>query len=456
MNLYLSEYFTENPDSDQSCPRGIEISNLSEKTKIMLRYTLMLLILLILSIHNGMSQRRGFIDDFEDGTLEFTWRRGQNNRPPVLLWGTVTPVTYGLSEADGVLKIDYSRNEGVGAFDKFTFNPLRAIDVNSNPRIQVQVRSEVGTKLCVSPTYSLEPPTFEFIEKEIPGDNEWRTYTFDLTPSYYRTYGRVEAVDFYFDRDTSAARSGTIEFDNFKIAWYLIRATDLEATVSEGRIITLTWNTTDREYTNKYLIYRGYNPEFEIGENTLLAETTTTTYQDKELEPYKHYFYKVVPVHTSGEVFFESIIAYGETYIPGKSPVVKISGTNTSRVKKYEKFEVNFDLENVGIENPYDPEDIDVYALFTAPSGKRISINGFYDNYENADQWKVRFSPNETGAYTYRLFVNDAGGKGESAEAEFTVVDSEHHGWIKPSTVNPHYFVHDDGTSYYGVGVYSP
>ncbi|KPL17485.1 MAG: hypothetical protein AMS26_00815 [Bacteroides sp. SM23_62] len=68
----------------------------------------------------------------------------------------------------------------------------------------------------------------------------------------------------------------------------------------------------------------------------------------------------------------------------------------------------------------------------------------------------VRFSPNEKGEYTYQLFVNDAGGKGESAVAKFAAIDSEHHGWIRPSTVNPHYFVHDDGTAYYGVGVYSP
>ena len=422
----------------------------------MLRYKLMLLILMTLSIQQGISQRRGYIDNFEDGTLEFMWRRTQNNRPPYKLWRTVTPVTYGISEADGVLKIDYSRTEGVGAFDKFTFKPFRAMDVSSNPRIQVQVRSEMETKLSISPTYSLEPPTFEFIEKEIPGDNEWHTYTFDLTPSYYSKYGRVAAVDFYFDRDISVVRSGKIEIDNFKMAWYLIRVTDMEASISEGRNINLTWKTTDPEQTAKYQIHRGSNPEFEINEYSLLAETNTTSYQDKELEPYKHYFYKVVPVHTSEEVFFESGVACGETYTPGKLPVVKISGTNTSTVKKYEKFEVNIYLENVGIENPYDPEDIDVYALFTAPSGKNIRINGFYDNYENADQWKLRFSPNEKGTYTYQLFVNDAGGKSESAGAKFIALDSEHHGWIKPSTVNPHYFVHDDGTSYYGVGVYSP
>ncbi len=153
---------------------------------------------------------------------------------------------------------------------------------------------------------------------------------------------------------------------------------------------------------------------------------------------------------------FIMLFSPGESFASANAPVITISGTNAATVKKYEKFEVSLNLENVGIENPYDPADIDVYAHFTAPSGKKIRINGFYDNYENADQWKVRFSPGETGAYTYQLFVDDSGMMGESAEASFTAIESEHHGWIMPSDKNPHYFTHDDGTSFYGVGVYSP
>lgn len=426
-------------------------------SKIVLRHISILSLILALSTAQGFSQGRGYTDDFENGTLEFVWRwGGQSTRPPLVLWGTVTPGTFGLTEADGVLKIDYSKEEGVGAFDKFTFKSFRPIDVTPNPRIQVQVRSDVETRLTISPTYSLEPPTYEFLKKDVPGDNNWHTFTFDLTRSYYSKYGRVEAVDFYFDRDTSVEKSGKIEMDNFKMAWYLIRATDLEASVTDGRNISLSWNTSDVEGAEKYLVYRGNKPGFACDESSLLSETTQLTYQDQELNPYSHYFYKVVPVHTSGEVFFKSNEVHGETFTPGILPVIRISSTNATTVKKYEKYEVELELENVGIENPYDPDDINVFALFTAPSGKEISVNGFYDNYENADQWKVRFSPNETGEYSYQLFVDDAGGRGEAAVAKFTATGSEHHGWIKPSTVNPHYFVHDDGTSFYGVGVYSP
>ncbi len=40
------------------------------------------LILLIFS-NTGYSQRVGFTDDFENGTLEFSYRGNQGNRPPL-------------------------------------------------------------------------------------------------------------------------------------------------------------------------------------------------------------------------------------------------------------------------------------------------------------------------------------------------------------------------------------
>lgn len=416
----------------------------------------MLCMLLLVGIQDTLAQRRGYVDDFEDGSLAFTWRSQQSERPPYLLWRTVTPGTYDLSEHDGLLHIEYTRKEGVGAYDKFSFRPFRPVRVESNPRIQVRVRSDIPTRLTVSPTYTMEPPTFEYIEKEVPGDTLWHTLTFELTSEYYTSFGEVAAVDFYLDRDTSLEVSGHIQMDDFKLAWYLIRVTEPVATVSEGRDILLRWNTTDRERTGKYLVYRGTFAGFPLSEDHLLAESDTTFYMDHNLEPYRHYFYRVVPVHVSGELFFGSEEVSGETFTPGISPGIRISGTNTDRVGKYEKFEVWLDLERVGIDNPYDPADIDVYAIFTAPSGREIRINGFYDDHLGADQWKLRFSPRETGNYRYSLFVNDAGGSGQSAESTFLSVESDHHGWIRPSPVNPHYFVYDDGTSYYGVGVYSP
>jgi hypothetical protein len=143
-------------------------------------------------------------------------------------------------------------------------------------------------------------------------------------------------------------------------------------------------------------------------------------------------------------------------YPNGSDPKISVAATNSPTVKKYEKFEVTADLKNVKFNNPYDPADIDIWAIFTAPSGAQYRINGFFDDYKNVHQWKIRFSPRETGEYKYIVFVKDGPAQAESEKAAFTASESDHHGWIKPSTVNPHYFSYDDGTTYYGVGVYSP
>ncbi len=344
--------------------------------------TLLFFNLLFVAVTSTATAQRfaGFTDRFDNGTLEFSFRNNQGNRPPFVIWETATPESYGLTEAGDVLKIACNRPEGMGAFNHFTFHPLRAINVDENPRIQIDVKSDMAFKLTASPTYSEEPPTVEYLEKEIPGDNQWHRYIYDLRPKYY-SGNDVHAVDFYVDCGSATAKSANTEMDNFRIAWYLIKATDVKAA---------------------------------------------------------------------------SKVAGAETYIPGVNPLVKVSEVNTETVKKYEKFEMKLDLANVGIENPYDPADIDVYAEFTSPSGKKIKVNGFYDNFQNADAWKIRFSPNETGRYNYQVFAKDVGGTGKSEPGSFTATESEHHGWIKPSDNNPHYFEYDDGTSYYGVGVYSP
>ena len=143
-------------------------------------------------------------------------------------------------------------------------------------------------------------------------------------------------------------------------------------------------------------------------------------------------------------------------YNQGTGIAIAVKGTNASSIKKYEKFEINIDLKNAEIKNPYDPADIDIYAIFKSPSGEEIKINGFFDNYRDTGKWKIRFSPKETGQYEFTIFVNDGSESAASQSDTFTAVESEHHGWIKPSEKNPHYFTHDDGTTYYAIGVYSP
>ena len=144
---------------------------------------------------------------------------------------------------------------------------------------------------------------------------------------------------------------------------------------------------------------------------------------------------------------------------PGHSDaalLITIQSSTGSTVGRYEKYEIQFTVENAEWENPFDPDEIDVRGVFKAPSGKEWEIFGFYDNYQNQDIWKVRFAANESGTWQYVLSAHTPADSGRTSQAEVQVTESEYHGWLQVSPVNPHYFMHDDGTSFYGVGPYYP
>lgn len=131
--------------------------------------------------------------------------------------------------------------------------------------------------------------------------------------------------------------------------------------------------------------------------------------------------------------------------------------TNSDQVGLYDKFEVAFWL-NAEFENPFDPDDIDITATFTAPSGKVWTIPGFYSSITDRSwlssfAWLVRFSADELGNWQYAIKVTDRTGEVTSESREFTVVESEYHGPIQVAA-NKRYLEHKDGTPFYGVGMW--
>jgi hypothetical protein len=74
------------------------------------RIVLLITAMLCATLHEAAAQRRGYVDNFDNGSLESGRRSGQNQRPPYLLWRTVTPGTYALAENDGVLRIGYKKH----------------------------------------------------------------------------------------------------------------------------------------------------------------------------------------------------------------------------------------------------------------------------------------------------------------------------------------------------------
>lgn len=107
-------------------------------------------------------------------------------------------------------------------------------------------------------------------------------------------------------------------------------------------------------------------------------------------------------------------------------PLINLTDTPLT-VGVYDKYEVSFTMGRYS--NPYDPEVIDVFALFTAPDGRTFRVNGFYfEGYsfkeENGvevasrlrdnDSWKIRFTPDTPGRWSYVIHAVDQDGETQS------------------------------------------
>lgn len=117
----------------------------------------------------------------------------------------------------------------------------------------------------------------------------------------------------------------------------------------------------------------------------------------------------------------------------------------------YEKFEVSLELK-CEYTNPFDPDDIDIQAIFTSPSGKKKTICGFY-NYSRAALWRIRFSPDETGKWDYSVTVRDRNGVASREGRSFTTVKSSAKGPLQIAG-NKRYLKYGDGSDFYGVGLW--
>lgn len=137
-----------------------------------------------------------------------------------------------------------------------------------------------------------------------------------------------------------------------------------------------------------------------------------------------------------------------------------------AEIGRYEKFELTFPAQ-AEYSNPYDPATVDLSAEFTAPSGKKLRVPGFfYQDYRRSGSqlaetltpaggvcWKVRFAPSELGPYRYRAMLKDSRGERLLGEGGFVSVPSKNHGFVRARGRS---FVFDDGTFYFPIGVNAP
>jgi hypothetical protein len=140
-------------------------------------------------------------------------------------------------------------------------------------------------------------------------------------------------------------------------------------------------------------------------------------------------------------------VASGKTGGPEVLSIIQ----SVDSVGLYDKFEARLVIKAKFV-NPFDPDDIDIMATFSSPSGKQWSIPGFY-NYTFGTMWKVRFSPDELGLWKYTIRVRDKTGEAVSEEKAFKAIPSKYKGPLQISG-NKRFLEYRNGSPFYGVGLW--
>ena len=200
--------------------------------------------------------------------------------------------------------------------------------------------------------------------------------------------------------------------------------TGSKTTLTKGTATTLTWSSTN---TTSCTASNGWTGSKTASGSTTLTPQTTTTYT-------------LSCKGGGGDQVAKSVTVT----VTGTSPAPNPTPTGDT-VSLYGTWEKSF-TNNKNYSNPYDFNEIQLDAVFTAPSGRKVNFFGFYDGNGNGGQtgniWKLRFLPDETGTWTYTYSWSDGttGGSGSFTAAN----DGKYKGVLKPYAANPHWFAYNE------------
>jgi len=139
----------------------------------------------------------------------------------------------------------------------------------------------------------------------------------------------------------------------------------------------------------------------------------------------------------------------------------------TTASRAYELVEFSFDITGQAA-NPFDPDQVNVQALFTTPSGKVVTRPAFYyqgyRRFQDRDQteqvtpagrasWRVRYTPTEAGPHTWSIRVATGGRRLETSPQTLVVAAGDPNGFPAVSADDPRYFVTADGKDFYPIGL---
>ncbi len=130
----------------------------------------------------------------------------------------------------------------------------------------------------------------------------------------------------------------------------------------------------------------------------------------------------------------------------------------------WQPVELKFDVSGTW-DNPFDPEQIDVYAVIHGPGGIRLrqpafACHDFKPLRPGSDllqpvgrlHWRLRWTPTREGRWRVLIVARTPDGTKRRFAGAFLCTGRAGHGFIRRCKSTPYYFQFDDGTAYVPVG----
>ncbi len=148
-----------------------------------------------------------------------------------------------------------------------------------------------------------------------------------------------------------------------------------------------------------------------------------------------------------------------------QNTAIRAATADATSVAQYERLEIAIDLA-AAYDNPFDPDDVRLDAVFTTPSGKQLVVPGFFavehrlQVEEGAEvmvpegngSWKVRYAPRELGTHQWQLRLRDRNGEVVGGEGTVRCIAGKRPGFLRTSKVDPHYLAFDNGEGFFAIG----
>jgi len=157
---------------------------------------------------------------------------------------------------------------------------------------------------------------------------------------------------------------------------------EVRATAAEG-IVRLEWSGAEDAESNilYYRIYRSLPGD--PPESLVVVPGASRSFTDRSAAPGKQYAYEIAAINGSG--------------LEGPTSTAENVVNTSAQVRLGTTFSLMLPTSAL-------PDEAQVSATFTSPSGGKHVVSGAYDG---PGRWRVRFSPSEDGAWRYAVASTD-------------------------------------------------